>query len=195
KEALSKAVERARRDRDWVGVAQLYVPTVGTELTVSFRPAVREQRVVGVLLSTFAVDEGEPITTEESVVAPPPRHGRLVGLEAKANRMMLLSTQEIRFAEADGSDVWLHTDHGRLRAPERGLGLLEERLRTQEFLRVHRHFLVNLRRVKEIAPNFKGCFWLVLDGPGRQLIPVSRRRTAEVRRCLGLSWNRREDPA
>ncbi|MGH9039931.1 MAG: LytTR family DNA-binding domain-containing protein, partial [Acidimicrobiia bacterium] len=159
-----------------------------------FRPAVREQRVVGVLLSAAASeDEGELLTTEATGSARGPRQGRLVGLEANSHRMILLSTEEIRFAEADENDVWLDTDRGRLRAPERGLGLLEERLRTQGFLRVHRHFLVNLRRVKEIEPNFKGCFWLVLDGPGRQLIPVSRRRTAEVRRSLGLSGSRRED--
>lgn len=192
KEALSQAVERARRDRHWVGVAHLYVPTVGTDLTVSFRPAVREERVVGVLLGTSAVEVGEPLTSGDAVVKGPPRQGRLVGIEARANRMLLLSTDEIRFAEADGRDVWLHTDRGRLRAPERGFGLLEERLRPHEFLRVHRQFLVNLRRVKEIAPNFKGCFWLVLDGPDRQLIPVSRRRIAEVRRNLGLSWSRRD---
>ena len=140
------------------------------------------------LTAPASEEDGELLTTEEAASARPPRQSRLVGLEAKSHRMILLSSEEIRFAEADENDVWLDTDRGRLRAPERGLGLLEERLRSQGFLRVHRHFLVNLRRVKEIAPNFKGCFWLVLDGPGRQLIPVSRRRTAEVRRSLGLSF-------
>lgn len=190
KDALMKAVERARRDRLWVGVAQLYVPRLGGNLPVSFRPAVRNERVVGVLMSALdAEHEGETLTTDDVAVRVP-SPSRLVGLQS--NRMILLSPDEIRYAEADGNDVWLHTDQGRLRAPGRGIGVLEERLRSQGFLRVHRHYLVNLRRVKEIAPSFKGTFWLVLDVPGSQLIPVSRRRTAEVRQSLGLSWRHRD---
>jgi sigma-54 dependent transcriptional regulator, acetoin dehydrogenase operon transcriptional activator AcoR len=201
KEALLKAAERARRDRMWTGVAQLFVPAVGCTLPVAFRPAVRNERVVGVLLSApgtsaeaEAEPEGETLTTEEAAV-PVRSQGRLVGLQG--DRMILLSSEEVRYAEADGNDVWLDTDRGRLRAPGRGIGRLEERLRGQGFLRVHRHFLVNLRRVKEIAPSFQGCFWLILDVPGHQLIPVSRRRTAEVRKSLGLSlsWSQWKTPA
>jgi sigma-54 dependent transcriptional regulator, acetoin dehydrogenase operon transcriptional activator AcoR len=102
--------------------------------------------------------------------------------------MILLSVEQVRFAEADGNDVWLDTEQGRMRASGRGLGALEERLQGQGFLRVHRHFLVNLRWVKEIVPSFKGGLWLVIDGPGTPLIPVSRRQVAEVRRMLGLTW-------
>ena len=191
-EALVKAVERARRDRLWVGVAQLYVPLLGGNVPVAFRPAVRNERVVGVLISAFGTEpEGESLTTGQ-VEVPAGNRGRLVGLQS--GRMILVSIEEVRYAEADGNDVWLDTDRGRLRAPGRGISTLEERLRGQGFLRVHRHFLVNLRRVKEVAPSFKGCFWLVLDVPGHQLIPVSRRRTADVRRSLGLSFRHSDMP-
>ena len=32
------------------------------------------------------------------------------------NRLVLLRSSEVRFAESDGNDVWLETDQGRLRA-------------------------------------------------------------------------------
>ena len=58
--------------------------------------------------------------------------------------MVLLHRPEVRFAEADGNDVWLVTDEGRLQAAVRGIDKLEEELAGGEFLRVHRRFLVNL---------------------------------------------------
>lgn len=183
-EAVLEAVERSRRDRLWTGVAQLYVPLLGATVPVAFRPAVRNERVVGVLLSALGPEpDGEALTTQPAE-ARRVNPSRLVGI--RAGRMVVVSTDEVRYAEADGNAVWLDTDRGRLRASGRGIGALEERLRGSGFLRVHRHFLVNLRRVKEIVPSFRGCFWLVLDVPGHQLIPVSRRRTPEVRRHLGL---------
>jgi DNA-binding LytR/AlgR family response regulator len=70
---------------------------------------------------------------------------------------------------------------------ERGLGRLADGLAARGFLRVHRRFVVNLDRVREIEPAFKGALWLVMDaGPRREVVPVSRRRAAELRRALGI---------
>ena len=89
-------------------------------------------------------------------------------------------------AEADGPTVWLMTERGRLRCGERGLTRLELRLAEHGVLRVHRHYLVNLRRVREIAPTVRGGMSLVLDGPDRTAVPVSRRRFADVKARLSL---------
>ena len=110
--------------------------------------------------------------------------GRLVGLQG--DRMVLVSAEEIRYAEADGSYVWLDTDRGRLRVPERGMAALEQRLAGHGFLRVHRHYLVNPRRVKEMMPGPNGSIWLVLDVAAGPPVPVARRRAAEVRRLLAF---------
>jgi len=113
------------------------------------------------------------------------REERLVG--RRADRLVLVAPGEIRFAEADGTDVWLTTDRGRLQVRERGLGRLADSLAARGFLRVHRRFVVNLDRVREIEPAFKGALWLVMDaGPRREVVPVSRRRAAELRRALGI---------
>jgi hypothetical protein len=181
--ALRQAVERAHSDGRWMGVANLVVPGRG-ETPISFRPAVKDQRLVGILLGVPGQQtDAEPLITGGEALAPA-QPGRLVGLEG--DRMVLVSAEEIRYAEADGSYVWLDTDRGRLRVPERGMAALEQRLAGHGFLRVHRHYLVNPRRVKEMAPGSNGSIWLVLDVPAGPPVPVARRRAAEVRRLLAF---------
>jgi sigma-54 dependent transcriptional regulator, acetoin dehydrogenase operon transcriptional activator AcoR len=137
--------------------------------------------VVGMLISG-------PGLPGERLRAHPPAPGtnlnRVLGI--RAQRLVVLAPEEIRFAEADGNTVWMTTDRGRLRAFGRGLGALEDRVAGHGFLRVSRQSLVNLNRVREIAPSFKGGFGLAMDGSPDEVIPVSRRHAAEVRRILGL---------
>jgi DNA-binding LytR/AlgR family response regulator len=153
-------------------VARLAV-ALGDGPAITIRPVHRGGTVRGALVGTL-----DPARAET------PSLTRLVGLHG--DHSVLLAPGEVRLAEADGATVWLSTERGRLRCAERGLTRLEERLREHGFLRVHRHYLVNLRRVREIAPTFRGGIVLVLDGPDRPAVPVSRRRSAEVRAQLCL---------
>ncbi|HEV3362866.1 MAG TPA: LytTR family transcriptional regulator DNA-binding domain-containing protein [Acidimicrobiia bacterium] len=181
--ALRQAVERAHIDGQWVGVARLTLPGRG-KTPISFRPAVKDHRLVGMLLGVPDEEtDAETLMTGDDIGSPA-QPGRLVGLQG--DRMVLVSAEQIRYAEADGSYVWLDTDRGRLRVPERGMASLEQRLATHGFLRVHRHYLVNPRRVKELAPGPNGSIWLVLDVPSGPPVPVARRRVAEVRRLLAF---------
>jgi hypothetical protein len=61
-----------------------------------------------------------------------------------------------------------------------------DQLHDKGFVRVHRHFAVNARRVCEIKRGFRGQLSLVMDPGSRQTVPVSRRREAAVRRALDL---------
>ena len=63
---------------------------------------------------------------------------------------------------------------------------MERRLRGRGFFRAHRHYLVNLERVSELIPDFKGAFELVLTDRQGTRIPVSRRRAHHLRRLLVL---------
>jgi sigma-54 dependent transcriptional regulator, acetoin dehydrogenase operon transcriptional activator AcoR len=180
-ELIRLALSRARADSSWFGSGQLVLPVRGTEFTLNFRPATVDERVVGVLITSGA-PEGECLTMEAAAPATGPT--RILGIRAR--RLILLSPPEIRFAEADGNTVWIDTDQGRIRAFARGLGVLEEKLSGDGFVRVHRRFLVNLSRVREIAPSFKGGFDLIMDAPSTGTVQVSRRRAAQVRSSLGL---------
>ena len=98
------------------------------------------------------------------------------------NRMVLLRLPEVSFAESEGNDVWLSTDQGRLRAASQGL----EKLADVGFLRVHRRYLVNLSRIREIERGLKGELILVMDYRTNKTVPVSRRNAPAVRRALDI---------
>lgn len=76
--------------------------------------------------------------------------------------MRFVPTREIRWIDAADNYVVLRTDQGSFR--QRGtLASLEDRLDPRRFLRIHRSTLVNLDRVREIAPTFHGDYVAVLD--------------------------------
>jgi sigma-54 dependent transcriptional regulator, acetoin dehydrogenase operon transcriptional activator AcoR len=102
------------------------------------------------------------------------------------DRLVLLHRPEVRYAEADGNDVWLVTDDGRLQAAVRGIDKLEEELAGGDFLRVHRRFLVNLSCVRAVDRGSRGEVSLIMDGAMREAVPVSRRNIPAVRRALGI---------
>lgn len=62
----------------------------------------------------------------------------------------------------------------------------EERLSPFGFLKVHRRYLVNLEKVREVVSYFKGSIALVTSDPDRTEIPVSRAMAPLVRERLGL---------
>ena len=82
--------------------------------------------------------------------------------------MVLLQLPEVSFAESEGNDVWLSTDQGRLRAASQSLDKLETELADAGFLRVHRRYVVNLSRVREIERGLKvSCPWSWTTGRTR----------------------------
>ena len=102
------------------------------------------------------------------------------------DRWVMLDPREIRFAEADRNHVWLQTDRGLLRAATRGLDRLQQQLEDKGFLRVHRRFLVNLSRVREIEQGFKGTLLLTTDVQSHETVPVARRHVPQLHQTLGL---------
>ncbi len=102
------------------------------------------------------------------------------------NRMVLLRLPEVSFAESEGNDVWLSTDQGRLRAASQGLDKLDSELADVGFLRVHRRYVVNLSRIREIERGGKGELFLVMDDRTNEMVPVSRRNAPAVRRALDI---------
>ena len=108
--------------------------------------------------------------------------GRIAGL--RGGRTILVPVEEVHVVTLDAGLVWLETSDGRMRAAARGLEQLEDTLGPAGFLRVSRTAIVNLHRVREVAPSFRGGVWVVTDG-GRQ-VAVSRRRVPGLRAALGL---------
>ena len=175
------AGEHAQGDPQWVGSTHIFTHLSGSPTPLTVRPVFLAGRVIGTLVCFGSPEGDEMHPLSRTPADAPPR--RIVGVHG--DRSILLRLTEVSVAEADGSDVWLTTDEGRLQAAMQGLDRLEAELAGGGFLRTHRRFLVNLSRVREVERGPKGEFLLVMD-TGGESVPVSRRNAPAVRRALGL---------
>lgn len=63
---------------------------------------------------------------------------------------------------------------------------LEVRLYQTNLVRVHKSYIVNMDKVKEVVPWFKGTYWLKVEGDSQAEIPVSKSQIKEIKDILGL---------
>lgn len=183
--AARYATKQASSDPGWTGSTKIFTPLADEPLLIGIRPVFLHRSLIGHLVS-FGASSGEQFPQAEKSGALLGQPRRIVAFREE-NRLVLLGTSEVAVAESDGSDVWLITDEGRLPAAQSGLDKLENDLTdTGGFLRVHRQYLVNLSRIREVERREKGELILVMDDPGNTMVPVSRRNTAAVRRALSI---------
>jgi two-component system LytT family response regulator len=84
-----------------------------------------------------------------------------------AGRVVLVNMDEIDWVEAAGNYVELKTSSGTYMLRE-GIGRLSERLDPDQFVRIHRSIIVNVRKIKELQPCNRGEYMVVLRD-GKQL--------------------------
>jgi DNA-binding LytR/AlgR family response regulator len=95
----------------------------------------------------------------------------------------LLARSSILYLQAHGDYVRVASDEGRYLLRAR-MAELEARWSSQGFVRVHRGYLVNLRRAVELRPQLNGTAMLVMaDGAE---VPIARRQVGELRRRLAV---------
>jgi DNA-binding LytR/AlgR family response regulator len=93
----------------------------------------------------------------------------------------LVRREDVLYLQSHGDYVRVVTPDGRFLV--RGtLGEIERRWEPHGFHRVHRRYLVNLGRAKEVRPQLNGTALLIL-ADGAEL-PIARREVAELRRRL-----------
>jgi len=93
----------------------------------------------------------------------------------------LVRREDVLYLQSHGDYVRVVTPDGRFLV--RGtLGEIERRWEPHGFHRVHRRYLVNLGRAKEVRPQLNGTAVLIL-ADGAEL-PIARREVAELRRRL-----------
>jgi hypothetical protein len=181
--AARYASRQAAHNPDWVGSTQIFTHLTDEPTSISIRPVFSSGHLIGNLVS-FGVADGPRLPEPERSTHPRARPRRLVAM--RDNRMVLLRLPEVSFAESQGNDVWLSTDQGRLRAAALSLDKLDSELADVGFLRVHRRYVVNLSRIREIERGLKGELSLVMDDRTNEMVPVSRRNAPAVRRALDI---------
>lgn len=103
----------------------------------------------------------------------------------KAGKKLLLQVEDIFYIMAKDDYSYLHTDGERYLSTI-SLAQLERRLEPSGFWRVHRRYLVNLAKVKEVVPMYGGTLLLTLTDTEATQVPVSRRRVPSLKKVLGL---------
>ena len=181
--AARYAGKQASHNPDWVGSTQIFTHLGDEPTSISIRPVFSSGRLIGSLVS-FGVSDGERLPPAERPGQAPERPRRLIAI--RDNRMVLLRLPEVSVAESERNDVWLSTTQGRLRAASQSLDKLDGELADVGFLRVHRRYVVNLSRVREVERGNKGELLLVMDDRANEMVPVSRRNAPAVRRALGI---------
>jgi hypothetical protein len=181
--AARYASSQAARNPDWVGSTQIFTHLSDEPTSISIRPVFSSGHLIGNLVS-FGASDGVQLPQVEGSAHPRVQPRRLVAI--RDNRMVLLRLPEVSFAESEGNDVWLSTCQGRLRAASQSLDKLEGELADVGFLRVHRRYVVNLSRIREVERGQKGELFLVMDDRTNEMVPVSRRNAPAVRRALDI---------
>ena len=181
--AARYASSQAAHNPDWVGSTQIFTHLTDEPTSISIRPVFSSGHLIGNLI-WFSASDGAQLPHPEGPANTGAKPRRLVAV--RDNRMVLLQLPEVSFAESEGNDVWLSTDEGRLRAASPSLDKLDGELADAGFLRVHRRYVVNLDRIREVERGLKGELSLVMDDRTDEVVPVSRRNAPAVRRALGI---------
>ena len=102
----------------------------------------------------------------------------------KGGRTVLLSIDDIIFVSARNKSTYAHTYENQYLV-DTTLGDLQHRLAREPFERVHRSYLVNLNKVKEIL-RVEGSYVVVAGDRDETHIPVARRQVRTFRESVGI---------
>lgn len=92
---------------------------------------------------------------------------------------------DIVFVYVRNKEVYIRTREGEY-ATSLTIHEVEKILPEPHFLRVHRQYLVNLDKVAEIIPWFRGSYMLRMEAVNSDAIPVSRNKTKELKTLMGM---------
>ncbi|MBV9507970.1 MAG: response regulator transcription factor [Acidobacteriia bacterium] len=115
--------------------------------------------------------------------APAPRSKLLVRAN---NRNFIVDANDVIYATIDNGLITLVTTSLEGHSNYRTIEELQANLDRDMFWRVHRSYLVNINRIKEVVPWFKSSYQLRLDDKKHTEVPVSRVQTRRLRELFKL---------
>jgi len=129
-----------------------------------------------------------PETSLGGVAAPPvsqsaPRNKLAVRCN---NRHFIVDASEVIYATIDNGLITLVTTNLEGHSNYRTIEDLQAALDRDQFWRVHRSYLVNINRIKEVVPWFKSSYQLRMDDKKHTEVPVSRVQTRRLRELFKL---------
>jgi len=101
------------------------------------------------------------------------------------DRFDSIDVADIYYAAADGGDTVVRTRRKRRYRSTEHLAQLGARLPKDEFVQVHRSYIVRLDRIRQLRRRGENDWEVKLEPPVNAVLPVARKRVSEVFRKLG----------
>jgi two-component system LytT family response regulator/two-component system response regulator LytT len=150
------------------------------------KPIEKERLEVSIERARKAIAEKSKMA--EAAAAPTSKPGpqRTKLLVKNNNRNFIVDAQDVIYATIDDGLITVVATNVEGESNYRTIEELQSNLDIDTFWRVHRSFLVNIHRIKEVIPWFKSSFQLRMDDKRHTEIPVSRVQTKRLRALLKL---------
>ena len=125
----------------------------------------------------------EIAAASKNAPAPAPRTKLLVRAN---NRNFIVDANDVIYATIDDGLITLVATNLEGQSNYRTIEDLQANLDREMFWRVHRSYLVNINRIKEVVPWFKSSYQLRMDDKKHTEVPVSRVQTRRLRELFKL---------
>jgi two-component system response regulator LytT len=149
------------------------------------KPIEKERLAVAIERARKAIAErAKGVQPDGAPVKPGPQRTKL--LVKNSSRNFIVDAQDVIYATIDDGLITVVATGVEGESNYRTIEELQSNLDPDTFWRVHRSFLVNIHRIKEVIPWFKSSFQLRMDDKKQTEIPVSRVQTKRLRALLKL---------
>src|SRR5690242_21443652 len=132
-----------------------------------------------------AIQDKTRSAAPEAVATRPSAHRTKLAVRS-ANRHFIVDAQDVIYATIDNGLITLVATQIEGQSNYRTIEDLQANLDPEMFWRVHRSYLVNINKIKEVVPWFKSSYQLRMDDKKHSEIPVSRVQTKRLRELLKL---------
>ncbi|HEX4773857.1 MAG TPA: response regulator transcription factor [Bryobacteraceae bacterium] len=149
------------------------------------KPVEKERLAESVARASRIIEEKpDPLKPEPGAAKPAIQRTKL--LVRTNNRNLIIDAQDMIYATIDDGLITVVTAQFEGQSNYRTIEELQSNLDPNLFWRVHRSFLVNINRIREVIPWFKSSFQLKMDDKKQTEIPVSRIQTKRLRTLLKI---------
>ena len=148
------------------------------------KPVEKDRLALAVERARRSIAEKNKTTAEPP--APKPTLQRTKLLVRSNHRNFIIDAQDVVYATIDDGLITVVATQLEGESNYRTIEELQSNLDPEMFWRVHRSYLVNIHRIREVIPWFKSSFQLRMDDKKQSEIPVSRVQTKRLRALLKL---------
>jgi two-component system, LytTR family, response regulator LytT len=136
------------------------------------------------------IQRAQRLIAEHRAPEPPPQvtrsRERTKILVKNGGRSFIVDAQDIIYATIDEGVITIVTPSLEGESNYKTIEELQSNLDPETFWRVHRSYLVNINRIREVIPWFKSSYQIRMDDKKQTEIPVSRVQTKRLRTLLKL---------